>query len=117
LARIFPFGKKLGQELSCGLEYPDRENQPESVMHMPPQPPVFTGSYVEIDSPADLGRLLRQARKEAGMTLQQAALACNVSVRNLLEIERGKETARVGRVIHLLAQFGLRLLIARRELK
>ncbi len=51
------------------------------------------------------------------MTLQQAALACNVSVRNLLEIERGKETARVGRVIHLLAQFGLRLLIARRELK
>jgi len=86
-------------------------------MHMPPQPPVFTAPYIEIDSPADLGRLLRQARKEAGMTLQQAALACNVSVRNLLEIERGKETARVGRVIYLLTQFGLRLLIARRELK
>ena len=84
---------------------------------MPPQPPVSTSLYIEIESPADLGRLLRQARKEAGMTLQQAALACSVSVRNLLEIERGKETARVGRVIYLLAQFGLRLLVARRELK
>jgi HTH-type transcriptional regulator/antitoxin HipB len=84
---------------------------------MPPQLPVSTSLYTEIESPADLGRLLRQARKEAGMTLQQAALACNVSVRNLLEIEHGKETARVGRVLHLLAQFGLRLLVARRELK
>ena len=84
---------------------------------MSSQPPVFTSGLVEIQSAADLGRLLRQARKSAGLTLQQAALACNVSVRNLLEIERGKETARVGRVMALLAQFGLRLLAAPRELR
>jgi HTH-type transcriptional regulator/antitoxin HipB len=81
------------------------------------QPTVSASLYEKVESAADLGRLLRAARKEAGMTLQQAALACNVSVRNLLEIERGKETARVGRVIDLLSQFGMTLLVARRELK
>jgi transcriptional regulator with XRE-family HTH domain len=71
----------------------------------------------QIHGAADLGRLLRAARKEAGMTLQQAALACNISVRNLLEIEHGKETARVGRIIDLLAQFGMTLTVVRKELR
>ena len=67
---------------------------------------------VTVQSPADLGKLLRAARKNAGMTLDEAALVCGVSKRNLSEIERGKTTAEIGRVLRLLGQFGI-VLVAR----
>ena len=69
-----------------------------------------------IHSAADLGRLLRESRKRSGMTLQEAALVCGVSTRNLLEIEHGKDTAKIGRVLALLEQFGIRLWARGKEL-
>lgn len=58
---------------------------------------------------ADLGQLLRASRKASRMTLEEAALVCGVSKRNLSEIERGKATAEIGRVLKLLEQFGIML--------
>ncbi len=62
-----------------------------------------------------LGRTIRTHRKAKGLTLQQAAGLANVSVRFLSELERGKETAEVGKVIKTLRAMGLDLLLSARR--
>ena len=62
-----------------------------------------------------LGRALRIHRKEKRLTLQQAAGLANVSVRFLSELERGKETAEVGKVIKTLRAMGLDLCLSPRR--
>lgn len=62
-----------------------------------------------------LGRTIRTHRKAKGLTLQQAAGLANVSVRFLSELERGKETAEVGKVVKTLRAMGLDLSINARR--
>ena len=69
-----------------------------------------------VRSAEDLGHLLRTSRKASNMTLEEAALICGVSKRNLSEIERGKATAEIGRVLKLLDQFGITLTAKQKEL-
>ena len=57
----------------------------------------------------DIGRLVRQRRKEAGLTLKDAAGMAGVGVRFLSELERGKSTLQLGLVIEVLQMFGLEL--------
>ncbi len=49
-------------------------------------------TMTKILSAADLGRVVRQRRKEAGFTLKDAAGMAGVGVRFLSELERGKQT-------------------------
>ena len=49
----------------------------------------------------DIGRLVRQRRKEAGLTLKDAA--------GMAGVERGKSTLQLGLVIEVLQLFGLEL--------
>ncbi|MBM3964190.1 MAG: helix-turn-helix transcriptional regulator [Planctomycetes bacterium] len=57
----------------------------------------------------DIGQLVRQRRKEAGLTLKDAAGMAGVGVRFLSELERGKSTLQLGLVIEVLQLFGLEL--------
>jgi len=57
----------------------------------------------------DIGQLVRQRRKEAGLTLKDAAGMAGVGVRFLSELERGKSTLQLGLVIEVLLLFGLEL--------
>lgn len=57
----------------------------------------------------DIGQLVRQRRKEAGLTLKDAAGLAGVGVRFLSELERGKSTLQLGLVIEVLLLFGLEL--------
>jgi len=60
---------------------------------------------VPIRSPQQLGRALRAARKQLGLTQPQLALAAGVGVRFIVDLEAGKPTLRlesVLRVIHAL---------------
>jgi HTH-type transcriptional regulator/antitoxin HipB len=47
---------------------------------------------VKIEAPVDIGKLVCQRRKGAGLTLQEAAGMAGVGVRFLSELERGMST-------------------------
>ena len=60
-------------------------------------------------TPQILGKRIRNRRKSLGLTQSQAAGLCGVGERFLREIERGKDTAEIGKVLHVLRGLGLRL--------
>ena len=58
---------------------------------------------------AELGRLLREHRKSRGLTLDTVSGLSNVGVRFLSEVERGKPTAEIGKVLKVLGTLGLEI--------
>ncbi|MEW6744080.1 MAG: helix-turn-helix transcriptional regulator [Planctomycetota bacterium] len=70
--------------------------------------------YGTVRSVKQLGGLVRRRRKEAGVRQADAAALAGVGVRFLSELERGKETAEVGKVLQVLERLGLELSIAPR---
>jgi len=70
-----------------------------------------------IKNTSELGQLIRAARKHAGITLQQASAFSNTGVRFLSELERGKETAEIGKVISALHAVGLEISIIQKQNK
>jgi y4mF family transcriptional regulator len=67
-----------------------------------------------IESPADLGRVVRARRKAEGFTQSRAAALCGVGTRFLSELERGKATAELGKVLRVLRGFGIVVSLAPR---
>ena len=59
----------------------------------------------------ELGRIIRAARREQGLRQDQLAGAAGVGVRFLSELERGKETARVGKALAVLDALGCKVQI------
>jgi len=84
------------ETLDLPLKNPDRDS--------------FKGvPMTKVENPMEIGRLIRQRRKEAGLTLQDAAGMAGVGVRFLSELERGKATLQIGLAIEVLQLFGLEL--------
>lgn len=61
---------------------------------------------VPIANTHDLGLLIRAARKAGKVRMDDLPMAGPVFVRH---VERGKETAQIGRVLRLLDELGIRL--------
>ena len=57
---------------------------------------------MRVESASDFGQAVRAARKEAGLSQVQLAKRCGCSQRFVSEVERGKETAELGRALKLL---------------
>ena len=62
-------------------------------------------------SPIDIGNAIRAKRKADGLTQADAAALCGVGTRFLGELEHGKETAQIGKVLRILQGLGLTLQI------
>lgn len=58
-----------------------------------------------------LGKAIRQHRKSMGLTQQDAAGLCGVGERFLSELERGKESASLGKALQVIKRLGLRLIL------
>ena len=71
-------------------------------------------AMLKVDSAGQIGQLVRRRRKEAGMTLKDAAALAGVGVRFLSELERGKPTLQLGLAISVLQLFGLELHLEQR---
>ena len=67
-----------------------------------------------VHSPEELGAAIRAFRKQRGLTQADAADLAGVGTRFLSELERGKATAELGRVLQVLERFGLTLTLTRR---
>jgi len=64
---------------------------------------------------ANIGAAIRKKRKEDGLTLADAAALCGVGYRFLSDLENGKPTVQMGKVIRVLTALGLDLYVASRE--
>lgn len=62
---------------------------------------------VAINSADELGATLRMLRKESGLTQRDAAGLCNVSLPFLNQVEQGKSTAQIGKVLDVCQRFGI----------
>ena len=71
----------------------------------------------KIGSPLDLGQMIRQLRKESGLTLKKAAEYCDVNYRFLVELEHGKPSLRLSHVMKVMNAFGIILIMRRQGLK
>ena len=58
-----------------------------------------------------IGQKIRAVRKAQGLTQEQLAAMCGVGVRFLREVEKGKEAAQIGKVLHVLKMLGLEIRI------
>lgn len=64
--------------------------------------------------PETIGQAVRTARKGMGLTQPELAAAAGVGVRFLVELERGKPTVRLDRMLAVLDALGLELQIGPR---
>lgn len=71
--------------------------------------PLETDNAVIRDA-KDLGRQIRSARKAQGLTQAELAETAGVGARFVSELERGKDTARLGLALELARLVGLDLL-------
>ena len=60
-------------------------------------------------NPPALGRIVRETRRALGLTQPKLALSAGVGVRFLVDIERGKPTAQIGKIMQVLAALGIEL--------
>lgn len=63
----------------------------------------------QITTPAELGELIRQRRKQAGLTLHEVSGLAGVGIRFLSELERGKPTSQLGLTLKVMQLLGLEL--------
>lgn len=75
------------------------------------RPSVEKIPYGKVANADDIGACIRHARKQAGATLVDAAGLSGVGTRFFLEIEHGKETAELGKVLQVLHRLGLEVTI------
>lgn len=68
-----------------------------------------------IVSSTAIGDAIRTRRKQQGVTQAECAALCGVGVRFISNLENGKETAEVGKVLHVLRSLGLEMNIQPRS--
>lgn len=74
-----------------------------------------TAPITNASSVKDLGKAIRDARIAMKLRQAEAALLCGVGVRFLSDLERGKETARLGPTLKVIDGLGLALMLGPRK--
>lgn len=59
-----------------------------------------------------LGQLVRRVRKQAGLRQDELAGAAGVGVRLIVDLESGKPTLQIGKVLHVLQTLGISVALA-----
>jgi len=65
-----------------------------------------------VSNPNDLGEAVRVSRKQIRLTQSQLALAADVGVRFIVDLESGKPTVRLEHVLRVIAALGGELVLA-----
>lgn len=66
---------------------------------------------IKILTTEQLGALIRKIRKASGLRQDQLAGVANVGLRFVVDLERGKPTAQLGKVLQVLATMGCTLTV------
>lgn len=68
----------------------------------------------KIQKVEEIGILIRAARKMQGLTQEQLSAASGVGIRFIRELEQGKPSCQIGKVLMVVQMLGFHLLIAKR---
>ena len=67
--------------------------------------------YVRIQTPDDLGYLVRTHRKNKQLTLETFSELSHVSMQFLSDFEQGKKTGEIGKILKALQALGLEIVV------
>jgi y4mF family transcriptional regulator len=70
-----------------------------------------TEAYGQVTNVVEIGRMVRCKRKQLGVLQEDAAGLSGVGTKFLSQLENGKETAEIGRVLRVLKSMGLEVYI------
>ncbi len=62
-------------------------------------------------TPQQIGSLIRQTRKNLGVTQKHLALTSGTGLRFVIDLEKGKETCEIGKVLTVLQTLGIKLIL------
>jgi HTH-type transcriptional regulator / antitoxin HipB len=60
-------------------------------------------------TPAQIGTIIRQTRKKNGITQKDLALTSGTGLRFIIDLEKGKSTCQIGKVLIVLQTLGIKL--------
>jgi HTH-type transcriptional regulator / antitoxin HipB len=66
---------------------------------------------MNIDNPKKLGQFIRSERKRLKVTQKQLAMASGTNARFVIDLESGKATCHIGKVLLVLRNLGLKVQI------
>ncbi len=98
--KIFPNGKIFLLKKTSLLDFPVRESYTENM---------------KIISVESISEAVKNRRKQLGLTQSETAAMCNVGARFFSELENGKETLQMNKVLHCLEMLGINLYAVNRE--
>jgi y4mF family transcriptional regulator len=58
---------------------------------------------------AEIGKLIRDTRKELGVTQKDLALTSGTGMRFIIDLERGKDTCEIGKALAILNTLGIKI--------
>jgi y4mF family transcriptional regulator len=56
-----------------------------------------------------IGQIVRESRKQLGVTQKDLALTSGTGLRFVVDLEKGKETCQIGKVLTVLQTLGIRI--------
>ncbi len=57
----------------------------------------------------EIGQIVRESRKRLGVTQKDLALTSGTGLRFIIELEKGKETCQIGKVLTVLQTLGIKI--------
>lgn len=58
-----------------------------------------------------IGQIIRESRKRLGVTQKDLALTSGTGLRFVIDLEKGKETCQIGKVLTVLQTLGIKLML------
>ncbi|MFQ6023921.1 MAG: helix-turn-helix transcriptional regulator [Acidiferrobacterales bacterium] len=77
--------------------------------------PTESLPYGKVKNPAHLGQIVRAKRKQDQLTQADVVALCGIGTRFLSELENGKPTLELGKVLQLVACLGLEVTVGPRS--
>lgn len=62
-----------------------------------------------IQDTTQLGSAIRSMRKQLGVTQKELAMTCGTGLRFVIDLEKGKPTCQIGKILQVLQALGLRV--------
>ena len=97
---VFPNGKSFAKSTCFNLDFTVRE---------------CYDKIMKIDSVASISEAVKARRKQLGLTQAETAAMCNVGNRFFSELENGKQTLQINKVLNCLEMLGINLYSVNRE--
>ena len=66
---------------------------------------------MSIQSPEQIGVAIRARRKQLKVTQKDLAMTCGTGLRFIIDLEKGKPTCQIGKILQVLQALGLKLQI------